>query len=329
MLIREYLSLATENRISESIEQVKEGLAGEYKLTEVRAIYPLITGLNSGRCTGNYTFYPRETLIGKKDGLESHGYPSFVLPYGKPILREHRMQDQSGFLSPPIQAEAPMGRIIWAGYRARRKTDPDATPAKEGYPGTKEGDGAMLFVAAVTNEDAIQGILGHAYHTVSIGARVEKVIESISGEDLVACEKEGKEWPPYIRGQMYDGKLSYWTLYGLKGKECSYVNNPSDELAKTKNPNIGEEGLRILMGERANSKEFKLYDAKTKDLVEILTMEESVTDNSFLFQDSLALGAAVWLAPESADPSDTEEEDEEAVQVTLESVLDEVLKDER
>jgi hypothetical protein len=106
---------------------------------------------------------------------------------------------------------------------------------------------------------------------------VDRVIESISGEDLVALRKEGKQPPEFERGNLYkiNGKeqLCYWTMGGVRGKELSYVNNPSDEHAANIKKDIGQEGMQLLLGQRKGN-EFAFYDALSLEEVLSLSKEE-------------------------------------------------------
>lgn len=281
--------------ISDPTKPITESSIQDLKLREVRAIYPSIVAINSGRLTRNFTLYTPEGLIGKKRHEDPTGFSSFVKPYGKPILREHRLQDSPGLFGGGEQADIPMGRIVYASYVKRGK-DTTQTLPKRGIPGTVEGDGHILIVPSITDETGILSILGGTYHTVSIGASVSKIIESVSGEDIARLKREGKELPSYERGQWYNGSLSYWSMGEIRGLETSFVNVPSDEYAGVKSPDIGLEGLRLLLGESKNNKEFCLFDAKTGDLVKTLDQDDeySAIDESFEFVDSAEVGRNVW-----------------------------------
>jgi hypothetical protein len=282
--------------ITEPGKPITEGLISDVKIGEVRVIYPSLNAINSGRVTHNYTLYPAESLIGKNKPGEPTGYASFALPYGKPILREHRAQDSGGLFGDGTLADTPMGRVVFAGFRRRRKEETQ-TPAKKGYPGTVEGDGTLIAVPAISDTNAIHAILGGALQTVSIGSRVDKIIESISGEDIIALYKAGKDLPPYEKGQEYKGQLSYWRMGEIKGKEISFVNMPSDDRAGVSNPDIGLEGIRVLMGEKKpGTKEFHFYDSLTREKVDF-SIDEGVWDESYLLQDSLAVGQNIFVVP--------------------------------
>ena len=294
--MKESCTVAVENSLAEPGVKLTESAAAEMNLPKIRAVYPLIRAITAEVITQNYTFYTPEALKGNKKGDPTTGYASFVKPYGKPIIREHRLQDEGGMFGGSQLAEIPMGRILWAGYR---KNEGVLTPAPGKKPGFVEGTGNMAMVGGVTDPYAIQRLMGGIYHTVSIGYNAEKVVESISGQDIASLHKKGEDLPPYERGQWYDGKLSYWMPHGLCGKELSYVNNPSDVLASTEDSDIGEAGLRLLLGEKVpgkSSKEFNFFDAKTYDKVNVFTLEESAYDNTFDLVDSAEIATdLVWL----------------------------------
>lgn len=297
MYFKENATLSVSNPILEDMSKpVTEALLSDIKIKEVRAIYPLVKAINSGRLTRNYTFYPAESLIGKNKAEDPTGYSSFVKPFGKPVLREHQAQKVMGMLGPIEEADVPMGRIVFSGFRRRQeKKDGPGTPSTKKYvPGTVEGDGTLYTVPAVTDPESITRILGGAYHTVSIGSRVDNVWEAISGKNIADIRRKGEELPPYERGQLYEGKLSYWRMGEIRGIELSFVNVPSDEYAGVVDPDIGTEGIRLLVAEKKSGKsnEYNFFDAKTAEKVN-LDMDELAYDESF-FVDSVQVGHDIW-----------------------------------
>ena len=151
----------------------------------------------------------------------------------------------------------------------------------------------MSAIAAVTDETAIQRVLGNIYHTVSIGSVCGKVVESISGIDLVSAHKEGTEMPSFERGQIYNGQLSYWSMHDLKGKELSYVNAPSEETAGNRKVDLGLGGVRLLLADKkSGTKEFNFFDAKTGEKIQ-WNMEDCIFDTSYI-EDSANVGQNIW-----------------------------------
>lgn len=294
MRITEAATAVAENPLRTDPTRPLESLgSGDMSISQVRAIYPMIRALNSDRLTRNFTFYPRASLVGKDKGQESTGYASYVKPFGKPLIREHNLQAVQGFFGPEGEADIPMGRIVYSTYVKQGKDVPQTL--KDGFPGSFEGTGHMLMVAAVSLPEAVERILGGVYHTVSIGADVESVIESISGVDIARAYRNGDDLPEYRRGQTYEGKLSYWTMGPIIGRELSYVNAPADELAQTERRDIGEYGLRLLLGQKkVGSQEFSLFDARS---LERLTLEEGAWDTTYDFKDSVEFAPDTVLVP--------------------------------
>jgi hypothetical protein len=247
----------------------------------------MIQAINSDRLTRNYTFYTAKGMLGEANALEPHGYPSFVMPHGKPILSEHRSADMF------VPADIPMGRVIYSGYKKRGRNE-SFTPRGEGMPGTLEGTGYMVLIPAITEEQAIERILSDVYHTVSIGTTAESIIESISGKDLLQLYRDGNaSWEDFAgipsRGLWYEdengvNRLSFWSINKFYGDECSYVNCPADTQAKNLVKDIGEEGIRLLLAEKVTgTKEFKFWDAVTNEYVEI---DEGMFDRTYSLVDS-------------------------------------------
>lgn len=327
MFIVERATLLVENPIVEDFSKpITEAMVSDLKISGVRAIYPLIKAINSGRLTRNYTFYPAESLIGKNKTGNPTGYSSFVLPYGKPILTEHRSSDSQGLFG-STNAEPPIGRIIASGFRKYKEgvDPPRNAPHKSYIPGYLEGDGSMYVVAGVTESDAITRILGRAFHTVSIGSNVENVKESISGQNIAELRRQGKELPPYERGQLYEGKLSYWVMGDVTGRECSYVNIPSDEYAHTVNPDVGEEGIKLLLAEKKlGKKEFSFFDAKTQEKVSV-DLDYAAVDESYMI-DSCQVNSYWFVSGESKGVSVTESANEVTMKIDNIKNLDELLE---
>jgi hypothetical protein len=321
MRINESTGLLVGNPIIEEGQNLKEAAIADLDTGSVRAIYPVIRAIHSEKLTLNYTFYPERSLTGKQNLEESTGFSSFVLPFGKPLIREHRLNDSTGFWGDGTEADVPMGRIIYTQYKRRGKNVDCGTP-KDGYPGTRLGKGWIEMVAAVTDPIAIERILGNIYHTVSIGADADSVIESISGVDLAKAYREDLEIPEYRRGQMYDGKLSYWNIGPIKGKELSFVNNPADRLARVEQKDLGDSGIRLLLAEKkTGTNEFKFYDAKTLELVE--SVDEGVWDPTFSLVDSIEpnKGKSLFIFGNTQVKESVSSPEE-----TLNKILDEVIQ---
>jgi hypothetical protein len=283
MIFYESVTLEVENKLLEDPDRpFAESAIGDIAATGIRAIYPMIRALNSDRLTRNFTFYPKKAVRGRKDPKDPTGYSSFVLPYGKPVLRDHRVKDTQVPFGGVIPAEVPYGRVLYAGFKSRRANEISTPPADPMFPGTFEGSGYMGLVPIISDQRAVEKILTGAFQTTSIASTPKKVTESISGVDIIKAAKEG-ELPPYERGQVYmvDGKkqLSYYIMHGIRGIEVSFVNQPADELAGVIDPDIGEGGIRVLLGEKkVGSNEFSLFDPATNEKLFTYDPEEGGED---------------------------------------------------
>jgi hypothetical protein len=270
-IINESAVLRVENPIYDGLGgPIQEAAIADFKVKDVQAVYPLINALNSEKITRNSTYYPRQELIGKKNKSNPTGYSSWVLPYAKPVIEEHRLSDGWN------PASSPLGRVLMSSYKPHEASK--IIPAKGGMPGYEKGDGAMQFVCCISDQTAVPKVLGGAFHTVSIGANAEGLIESISGQDLIQLRRQGKELPPYSRGQRYNvgnkEQLSYWTYKGIRGAEVSYVNSPSDTDAYTQDSDIGIDNVRMLLGQKKiGENTFEFCDALT--LENVLEMSSS------------------------------------------------------
>lgn len=299
MRISETVSLTVKNPIfDDPSKPIREAAVADLNVTNVRAIYPVIRATHSEKLTKNFTFYPEKSLIGSmKDDSTPTGFSSFVKPFGKPIIREHRLQDDANILfGDGTLAEIPMGRVIYSAYRRRPKGEDRGEP-KKGHPGCKVGEGWLEIIPAITDQVAIERILSLVYQTVSIGADAEDVWESISGVNICRAIRNDEELPPYRRGQTYDGKLSYWTVGPIAGKETSFVNNPADTLAGVYDKDIGESGIRLLLAEkRVGVKEYSFFDIKTLEEVAIDEIENYYAwDESFSLVDSLKVEKTMFF----------------------------------
>ena len=284
--MREFFTLKVENPMqTDPGRPILESAVANMLVRDVQAVYPLIRALNSDKLTRNNTLYERKALIGNKNTVTPTGYSSWVLPHPKPIITEHNLQ--GGLFN---SADKPLGRIMYATYKKHPSSM--LLPAGKGLPGFVEGSGAMYFVPCISDQEAIPKILGGAYHTVSVGSMAGKIIESITGADLVQLRRQGKELPPFQKGDWVEmngeKKLSFWSLSDLSGLECSYVNCPSDTHAFNEDPNIGEDGIRLLVGEKkVGQKEYSFYDMLTLEKIMDLAEEEhAVFANGANFVDS-------------------------------------------
>ena len=139
--------------------------------------------------TRNFTRYMAEALKGSVE--------SWTSPYRRPMILFHNEQD--GDI---------VGRVVAANYVTRK---------------TKSGTPALILTVNIADPEAIQKVKNGILETTSIGVMANTVKCSVCGQDITTeglCEHE--------RGETYDGKVCYWDIYDMEGKECSYVIVPSD-----------------------------------------------------------------------------------------------------
>jgi hypothetical protein len=190
-----------------------------------------------------------------------------------------------------------MGRVVFAGYRRHKKGDPPLTPnPKPGAPGSLEGGGNLVMVPMVTDYEAIEKILSSRYLTTSISSEPESVSCSICGFNFVEGRGPLGDTPcEHEKGGYYEAeegfkKLCYYTMGPLHGVEISYVNAPSDTTSRNVDPDIGETGLRLLLGDKpVGKKEFHFHDAQTLELVAKFDLEEGAYAENFELIPSLAI----------------------------------------
>jgi len=315
-IIIESFYLGVENPVRQDPKQpINEAAIADLHVKDVRAIYPMVRAINSGRLTRNKTFYPAESLIGKKKATDPTGYASFVMPDPKPVVKEHNLQ--GGFFNPP---DKPMGRLIYGTFVRAKKGESKTAPNNPLEPGTVEGDGCMKLIPVIAQPEHVIDVLSGALHTVSIGSSVEKIIESVSGLDIALLRRQGKELPPFEKGMVYtvDGKdaLSWWRMGDIRGMELSFVNVPSDIRAGVEDTDIGENGIKLLLGEKKpGSDEFSFFDAMTLEKVLTLSSEEHYAfAPSFELVDSMKLKEYYWVDkyPEGYKQPETEKVNESA-----------------
>ena len=284
MNFNEFITLGLENPVSDLRKPFNEMAYAELALSKAKAIYPLIRAITTAKITRNSTFYPAESML--NIGLEKEaptGYLSFLYPYARPVITEHRLQDDGS-----IKGDEPIGRIVssfWKGHTSEK-----ATGLK---PGFIEGDGALYLVPAITDPEGIRKISGGIYQTVSIGTKVKSAIESVTGVDL-ANPKEGDELPQWRPGTVVEDKkgnrqLSFLTMDGIEGRELSFVNAPSDTHAQIQKKDLGKSGIRLLTGHKTREG-VKFYDISTREqvFVESTNINSESFENSYDFSENTA-----------------------------------------
>lgn len=272
----------------EGEEILTESRAAQLDLKGVEAVFPLIKAMPSDTITKNYRMYTRAAFLDKGTPEQPRGYESWVAPYPKPVIREHKLNTDPIM---GIEGDTPMGRIIYSSWK-KRKANEARTP-REGTNVTWQGTGDFTVIAAITDQESIKKVLNGQYYSVSVGTKPYQVIESISGIDIMAAARGEVTAPNYIRGQEYDGRLSYWTIKEMEGLELSFVNFPAQPEAHVLTKDLGAAQIQTLLGESHNG-EFKFYDALTKEHIDIST-EHFAFDESFNLTDSYRPTNKYWF----------------------------------
>jgi hypothetical protein len=191
-------------------------------------IFSEIHAITANWITRNYTYYPMESLIGNPN--EGSGVISFVNPYPVPIIRDHISSPGGGFFGPETFSCEPFGRVYNCNFVQE-----------------KNGGGWVQAVSAITDPYAISRVLDGRFMTMSIGGDVTAVYCSV-------CAAQGNrtnmvETGPceHIKGQTYEGMLTYWMMGPLFAREISFVNQPSDVNARVSTPNMETYDARTLL----------------------------------------------------------------------------------
>ena len=279
-LLREFVELGLQNPLDTYNKPFSEAAYSDIKLSSVKAIYPLIRAITTNKITRNFTLYPAECMTDIGTESESpRGYLSFVYPYPRPVITEHRLSDNS-----KGKADEPIGRVIasfWKEHTSDKQTDL--------RPGFVEGDGALYLVPAITDKKGIEKVTSGIYHTVSIGTRAFSARESVTGTDIINPKEKDSipDWSPGSIVEDDDGnkKLSYIEVLSVEGREISFVNAPSDTHAQIKKTDLGKDGIRLLTGMKTKEGDVKFYDIATRE--EVMVECDQSLINMETFQDSL------------------------------------------
>lgn len=148
--------------------------------------------------TRNFTWYTKKGLMSS--------ISSWTKPYLKPVIMHHNEED--GRI---------MGRIHAVSYIEHN---------------TKSGTGALVFTSHIPGEQDAKDVKNGIHSTVSIGVIVHEAICSICGANMAAMSEDEIKEHEHVRGRVYDGKICYWFIENMEGKELSYVVVPSDNYAQ-------------------------------------------------------------------------------------------------
>lgn len=297
MYVSESCRAVTANPWVQEHRVFNESTVGDIPLPSLKSVFPMLRVLTAEKLTKNCTYYPEKSLSAGFERNQATGFASLVQPYPKPIIREHRLSDK---IHPKLgkvqEADKPMGRVVWGEF-TKSPLESLQRPTESIQPGYVHGTGYIRAVAMISTQEGIEGVLGKAYHTVSLGSVTSSVTESISGKDLVNTDVE--DMPKYNRGDVVEGKLSYWRMGPIRARELSFVNEPSDDDAGVINgrENIGEEELQLLVGhKRVGADEFYLFDPVTNK--EFCSME-GLWAQGFQLVDSIVVAENATLVTEA------------------------------
>lgn len=220
----------------------------------MRYLMPRIEAIHAGS-TRNSTRYPAEKLRGSEE-LKSGVY-SWLHPYAKPVISNH-----------DVETEA-TGRIQAAAF---------AEYTAAGRPG-------IIVVPKITQEKAIDDILGGRLLTVSIGATTDAAICSVCGTDII---NEG--FCGHYKGESYDGIKAEWIVGNVWFDELSWVNVPADS-----------DAMVIDSGGVISTAESFAYNGR-----EIINLGKNTTE--WLVDSATVLAEGLQPAKEKGDTSMTEEQ---------------------
>lgn len=255
-----------------------------------RYLLPRIEAIHAGT-TRNNTRYQADKLRGDQE-LKSGVY-SWLHPYAKPVIYNHDIETEAS------------GRIQTAAYS-------DFTSA--GRPG-------IIVVPKITDQKAIDDILGGRLLTVSIGATTDAAVCSVCGTDIL---EDG--WCGHEKGGVYDGITAEWIIGNVWFDELSWVNVPADQDAM-----IISDGESFAMSEAfaGNGRDFVNLGKKTTEwlvpyetaLAEGLTTKEEKGDSALTEQEIQALKAELEAAKTAKEAADAElataKEEKEAAETAL------------
>jgi predicted nucleic acid-binding Zn-ribbon protein len=241
----------------------------------LRYLLPRIEAIHAG-ATRNHTRYPAEKLRGSQE-LKSGVY-SWLHPYAKPVIHNH-----------DIETEA-TGRIQTASF---------SEYTQAGRPG-------IIVVPKITEEKAINDILGGRLLTVSIGATTDAAICSVCGTDIIS---EG--FCGHMKGEEYDGIVAEWIIGNVWFDELSWVNVPADQDAQIIS---GGETIHAAEAFAANGREIVNLGKTTTEwlvnpetaLAEGLTTERGKGDSTLTEEEIKALKDEFEVAKTAKETAETE-----------------------
>lgn len=184
----------------------------------------------------NYYFYT-------KDSVENTAAPSWLEPYGKPVLTNHD-EDCS-----------PLGRV------------------QDFYLGTANSNGEpkkyVGIEVDIADEEGQQKVLDGRYFTVSVGSRANTVTCSECGQLI---NEDGL--CDHVKGSLNDkGDPIYWIIDLDEYKEVSFVNVPADPYACIEEINLGDGWIKYQ--DFMSNRDKILSSLKLEDKLMIKSLKDS------------------------------------------------------
>lgn len=224
------------------------------------AIYPVFRAMTGDKVTRNKTYYPKEELTG--DSSRGTGLISWVYPYEVPVILNHL--DSPGMMT---AASEPLGRIMGARYEE----------------GSAPGMGFLALLPKITDPDAIEKVLDGRYKTLSIGVSASEAICSVCNQKLISeglCDHyKGEKYKIRTNSGAVEERECYYILSGIKAREISFVNVPSDDQAQVINTDLGEDGMKKWLGKSGTVKATE--SVSQKDLAIKKLFEGYLTSESY------------------------------------------------
>lgn len=222
-----------------AIDKAVSDIITESTLTDSKKIIIELAAIHEG-LTANFNNYRAEEL--------EKSLASWVQPYPKPIITNHDQMSES------------LGRVM----AARMDKEED------------DGSNYIKLQIAVTGAKNVEKCLDERYLTGSVGGEAESVTCSICGVDW-AAERDSYTAPcKHVRGKIYNGKLAYMELSGIKWKEYSFVNVPADQKSGFRKVMIDATKEGISDGDEGWVRAVSFYslDMNTESIVQLSESEK-------------------------------------------------------
>lgn len=183
-----------------------------------------IAASHYGMRNRNWTVYRHDTV--------KHDITTFVAPSPKPIIKQHRPKESDiyGYIIAADYKYTDFYEGFLKGHKLEKLTTDEYIELMEDVilPYQKQNynfDGLayLELVGRLTNRDGIKRVMDKEFLRVSIGARPEKLICSICGQDQVVkmCDHFG-----------HKGNDTFMLAESLSYEELSFVDKPADPFGR-------------------------------------------------------------------------------------------------